>query len=220
MGAGRLKSRTYRNATLSSVALTGRVAVPPHPDADRMSCSLGSGANALNIVLDLPRIWWRLKDGRPDPGEWRDTPLVMTRDEFRAHAYANGTISLLSKRQASVRAGFGDEPDQRYSRTIATGSGRVGIVGGVVKAVSSSDAKSNEPASGRSLRIAKSDSADYAGRRPHLRGRRGGDREQALLQPAVRTGARAPGSARAPSPASSIATRAVDWRPPSSRTVG
>ena len=78
----------------------------------------------------------------------------------------------------------------------------------------------NEPASGRSLRIAKSDSADYAGRRPHLRGRRGGDREQALLQPAVRTGARAPGSARAPSPASSIATRAVDRRPPSSRTVG
>ena len=101
-----------------AMVLTGRVAVPPHPDADRISCSLGSAANALNIVLDLPRIWWRLEDGRPAPGDWCDTPLVMTREEFRTHAYANGTISLLSKRQASARAGFGDEPDQRYSRTI------------------------------------------------------------------------------------------------------
>lgn len=100
-----------------AMTLTGRVAVPPHPDADSISCSLGSGANALNISLDLPRIWWRLEDGRPDPGEWRDTPLVMTREEFRAHAYADGNISLLSKRQASVRAGFDDKPDRPYSRT-------------------------------------------------------------------------------------------------------
>ena len=101
-----------------AVASTGRVAVPPHPDADRISCRLGSGTNALNIVLDLPRVWWRLEDGRSDPGAWRDTPLGMTREEFKSHAYANGTISLLSKRQASARAGFDDEPDRPYSRTI------------------------------------------------------------------------------------------------------
>ena len=101
-----------------TIALAGHVAVPPHPDADGISCSLRSATNPPNFVLDLPRIWWRLEDGRPDPGEWRDTPLAMTRKEFRTHAYANGMVSLLSKRQASVRAGFGDKPDQRYSRTI------------------------------------------------------------------------------------------------------
>ena len=38
----------------------------------------------------------------------------------------------------------------------------------------------------------QSDGADHARRRPHAGGRRGGDREQPLLQPAVRTGPRRP----------------------------
>jgi len=96
----------------------GGIEVPPCPDADRMTCSLGSDARGVNIVLDLPRIWWRLEDGRADPGAWRDTPLVMTREEFRRHAHSNATISLLSKRQTSVRTGFDDELDQPYRRTI------------------------------------------------------------------------------------------------------
>lgn len=102
-----------RQKTLPS----GAIEVPPCPDADRMTCSLGSDAHGVNIVLDLPRIWWRLEDGRTDPGAWRDTPLVMTREEFRRHAHSNVTISLLSKRQASVRAGFDNELDQPYRRT-------------------------------------------------------------------------------------------------------
>ncbi len=101
-----------------AIASSGAIVVPPYPDADRISCSLGLGADAVNIVLDLPRIWWRLEDGRPGTGEWRDTPLVMTRDEFRDYAYTDATLSLLSTREASVRAGFGDEPKQQYSRKI------------------------------------------------------------------------------------------------------
>ena len=101
-----------------AIAPSGVIEVPRDPDADRISCRLGSGASGVNIVLDLPRIWWRLEDGRSDPGEWRDTPLVMTREEFKNRAYANTTIALLSTRQASVRAGFDDLLDQQYSRTI------------------------------------------------------------------------------------------------------
>ena len=97
---------------------SGAIEVPPHPDADRITCSLGSDARGVNIVIDLPRIWWRLEDGGPDPGAWRDTPLVMTREEFRRHAHSSATISLLSKRHNSVRAGFDDELDQPYRRTI------------------------------------------------------------------------------------------------------
>ena len=96
---------------------SGAIEIPPCPDADGMTCSLESDARGVNIVLDLPRIWWRLEDGRADPGAWRDTPLVMTREEFRGHADSNVTISLLSKRQASVRAGFDDELDLPYRRT-------------------------------------------------------------------------------------------------------
>ena len=101
-----------------AIAPSGAVEVPPLPDADCMTCSLGPDARGVNIVLDLPRIWWRLEDGRPDPGAWRDTPFVMTREEFRNHAYADATLSVLSKRQSSVRAGFDDRVEQPYNRTI------------------------------------------------------------------------------------------------------
>ena len=101
-----------------SIASSGAIEVPSSPDADRISCSLGSGPGAVNIVVDLPRFWWRLEDGRPGTGEWHDTPLVMTREEFKNHANANATLSLLSKREASVHAGFDDEPGRRYRRTI------------------------------------------------------------------------------------------------------
>ena len=92
------------------------IEVPPHPDADHISCSLASDAHGVNIVIDLPRIWWRLEDGRPDPGEWQDTPLVMTREEFRQYAYANASISLMSGRFGSVHAGI-DQPEQSYRRS-------------------------------------------------------------------------------------------------------
>ena len=101
-----------------AIAPSGAVEVPPLPDADCITCSLGPDARGVNIVLDLPRIWWRLEDSRPDPGAWRDTPFVMTREEFRNHAYADAMLSVLSKRQSSVRAGFDDRLEQPYSRTI------------------------------------------------------------------------------------------------------
>ncbi len=96
---------------------SGAIKVPPSPDADRISCSLASDANGVNIVLDLPRLWWRLEDGRRDRSAWHDTPLVMTREDFRQHAYANASMSLRSRRFDSVRAGFDSQPEQSYRRT-------------------------------------------------------------------------------------------------------
>ena len=98
-----------------AIAPSGAVKVPPLPGADSITCSLGPDARGVNIVLDLPRIWWRLEDGRPDAGAWRDTPFVMTREEFKNHAYTDATLSILSKRQSSVRAGFDDRVEQPYS---------------------------------------------------------------------------------------------------------
>ena len=100
------------------IAPSGVVEVPPLPNADCVTCSLGSDVRDVKIALDLPRIWWCLEDGRSDSAAWRDNPLVMTRKEFRNHAYADVTLSVLSRRHSSVRAGFDDQLDQQYSRSI------------------------------------------------------------------------------------------------------
>ena len=103
---------------LQAVAPSGALVVPPIPDADRISCMLATEANGVGIVLDLPRLWWRLEDSRAEPGEWQDTPVVMTRKEFQKQAHSNVSVALLSRRFGLVRAGFDDEPAQRYRRRI------------------------------------------------------------------------------------------------------
>ena len=103
---------------LQVAAPSGALVVPPHPNADRISCTLETEASSVEIVLELPRIWWRLEDSCSVPCEWRDTPYVMTRQEFRKHAYSNVSLALLLKRQTTVRAGFDDELVQPYRRLI------------------------------------------------------------------------------------------------------
>ena len=47
--------------------------------------------------------------------EWRDTPLAMTRQEFREHSVADAAIRLrLPPRIASIKAGFDKEVDRVY----------------------------------------------------------------------------------------------------------
>ena len=88
----------------------GDLVVKPHLSGDDISCVLGSTTDRVKIVLNLPRIWWRVEREGSESGEWRDTPLAMTRQEFRERAHANATMLLrLPRRIKSVRVGFDDE---------------------------------------------------------------------------------------------------------------
>ena len=97
----------------------GDLIIAPHSDADRVSCALELDSGSVDIILDLPRIWWRLERNGSEPSEWSDTPLVTTRREFRDEARSDATIRLRLPRQIrSFRVGFDDELDRTYrSRT-------------------------------------------------------------------------------------------------------
>ncbi len=95
----------------------GDLVVKPHVSGDDISCVLESNTNSVDIVLNLPRIWWRMERDGNDSGEWRDTSLAMTRQEFREHAHANATMLLrLPRRIKSVRVGFDDELERAHHR--------------------------------------------------------------------------------------------------------
>lgn len=115
---GSMISPILPTEALQTVMPSGTLLVPPYPDADRILCRLGTDRSGVDIVLDLPRIWWRLEDGRSDPSEWQDTPIVMTRKEFRKHAHSNVSMVILSTRFETVRVGFDDEQVQPYRRLI------------------------------------------------------------------------------------------------------
>ncbi len=109
---------TLQTEALQDVTLSGVLVAPSNPDADRISCTLATDTSNVGIMLDLPRLWWRLEDSRSEPSEWQDTPIIMTREEFRKHARSNVSMAPLSRRFGAVRAGFNDEPTQPYQRRI------------------------------------------------------------------------------------------------------
>ena len=116
------------DGTHAAVKPNGTVVVTPHPDGDRMSCTLDSGAGSVDTIVRLPLIWWRIGQEHGESDEWRDTPPVMTRKEFRKHANADVTVQLrLPPRINSVSVGFDQELDRTYRPSKKTGDTEIGL---------------------------------------------------------------------------------------------
>ena len=100
--------------THATVQSGGTLIVAPHPDGDRISCALQSGADRVDTVIKLPRIWWRMEQDDGEADEWRDMPLAMTRQEFsrvlrcgRGDSIAIAAVCFIG--QGGVRRGKGSD---------------------------------------------------------------------------------------------------------------
>ena len=103
------------NGTHASAQPGGMLAIEPNPNSDVVACSLCSGAHSVDSVIKLPRIWWRIGQDADAADGWRDTPLAMTRQEYRKHVNAAAAIWLrLLKRIGSIMVGFDEELGRQY----------------------------------------------------------------------------------------------------------
>ena len=94
----------------TTMGADGVITVDPNPNGDEIACSLKSNTGSVDVVIKLPRIWWRIGRDDGDTDDWRDTPTVMTRDEFRQHANAGVVMRLrLPLHIRRIHAGFGDD---------------------------------------------------------------------------------------------------------------
>ena len=87
----------------------GSVAVDRAPRADEVRLRLrdATAKMQMDIVVSLPRVWWRLSGGN----EWTDQPIQMTRSEFLK---PRRMLEILAPAIAkSVGAGF-EEPFQSF----------------------------------------------------------------------------------------------------------
>ena len=101
----------------AEVEAKGIVVVKGHPDGDMLRCSVEVGNGSTDCIIRLPRIWWRMERDGDEFDEWRDTPLTMTRQEFRKRADANEIIRLrLPELIKSIHVGFDDELERAYYR--------------------------------------------------------------------------------------------------------
>ena len=67
----------------ASVSTDGTIAVAPDVTADELRVRLCRAPCHMDLVVALPRIWWRLTGGR---SHWTSTPLSMSRREFQSIA--------------------------------------------------------------------------------------------------------------------------------------
>lgn len=89
--------------------------ISPHPDGDRISCTLESDVGSVRIELKLPRVWWRLERNSKEQPKWNHTPINMTRDEFSRRIGAGWFIRMrLPKHVKSARVGFCGQRKSTY----------------------------------------------------------------------------------------------------------
>ena len=98
------------NNSHASIHDDDAIIVAPHPDGDLTEWKVGR----VDTVISLPRIWWRITKTDNSSEEWRDTPIVMSRKEFRENTDAVVQISLPSNIE-KIQVGFGFDLHRSYS---------------------------------------------------------------------------------------------------------
>ena len=100
------------NDSHAHIGNSDTVIVSSHPDGDLTKWTV----DGVDTVIALPRVWWRITGTEDFSDEWRDTPIVMSRDKFLDHTDAVVHISLPSKIK-KIQAGFGDDLDRTCKAT-------------------------------------------------------------------------------------------------------
>ena len=88
----------------------GAVVCPPDPDLKEVRCRVDGGRGGVDIVVELPRVWWGLASEGRAPQPWRDGAHTVTREEFRRLAFAGTEIWIdVPRGLRRVGVDFGDD---------------------------------------------------------------------------------------------------------------
>ena len=97
------------NNSHTSIRNDGEVIVASHPAGDLTEWKVDS----VDTVIALPRIWWCITKTDNSSDEWRDTPIDMSREEFRDNTDAVVQISLPSNIE-KIQVGFSFDLHRSY----------------------------------------------------------------------------------------------------------
>lgn len=96
----------------ASVSTDGTITVAPYITADELCVRLCRTPWHMDLIVALPRVWWRLQGSQSD---WTSTPLSMSRREFRTSQISLEMLVPDSIR--IVRATLGDQIDLSFRTT-------------------------------------------------------------------------------------------------------
>ena len=92
----------------------GYLLVQPDPEADEVKCELKSDSDQVRTRIRLPRVWWRMEQGR-EQEKWCAMPFEMTRWEFKDLASKGGAIRVkLPSNVRKTKVGFDSDLERQY----------------------------------------------------------------------------------------------------------
>lgn len=87
----------------------GTITCPADAQAGELRCRLADDRGAADVVIHLPRVWWRLERPGQSVESWRDRSVSLTRDGYRTLALDAVTATVaVPTRVAPVGIGFDD----------------------------------------------------------------------------------------------------------------
>ena len=110
-----IRARAKADNPHVTVTADGVATLAPHPDGDETMWTLGAGRGP-DVVIRLPRIWWRMVRPNTNQGAWSDKAISMSRDEFREQSHAEVEVEIrVPSSVRNVHAGFGTGKDLNQS---------------------------------------------------------------------------------------------------------
>ena len=92
----------------------GYLLVQPRQCADEVKCELKSDSGQVWTRIRLPRVWWRMEQGR-EQEKWCATPFKMTRWKFKDLASKGEAIRVkLPSNVRTTKVGFDSDLGQQY----------------------------------------------------------------------------------------------------------
>ncbi len=76
---------------------------------------MSTAGEEAEIVMAIPRVWWRLGQQEDETGLWYDTPMQITKEEFREYAKSDTRLFLRPTTIGAVQCGFNHLYDQKLS---------------------------------------------------------------------------------------------------------
>lgn len=120
--------RLAEGATHASVH-DNTVVVEPNAGSDRIECLLPLGDASVEVVVALPRVWWRLEPQNAPPRDWQTTLISVKRDRFRQLAKSKASICLkLPNPIKRIKVGLDGETDRMYRRSGSDNLVRIPLI--------------------------------------------------------------------------------------------
>ena len=91
---------------------------PANPNAKPMAYTFETDTGSVDVVVDVPRVWWGIESNSSMLDQWLDQPIDMTREKFVEYAKTEAALCIRSSKYDAIEVGFEGDEKKPFRRNI------------------------------------------------------------------------------------------------------